>query len=684
MDSDQQRCSHNDPAKKESASEVQKLSAENALLHTQINSLRDNLNKRTDELNSLFKKWRSGNISLLLKEREELNNKLSAREKTIENLNSRLSHISEELLEQNRDAIAEKNRKSSNFSSQKTSRDQDNFIADRIDRIGQTLINSINKIEKNRFLQSDDEEKKQEQEELREKVLLLQSELDTIKHDKEKLELEKKLEESLAESDFYKNKCREILEEKENWEKQKKQEFEVLEMKLSKIEVSTQKQLSILEEKYSLLEQISEGRQKEIERQKIEIQQLQKKSELLQKNYDQHKKNSTNWELEKPETIQEKENTIEHLQKIIENIKISEGQKITPLEDKINTLKNENAKLFAEILLLKEDLKQKQVVMPQEENLKKLDAEDINSTSTKEDLPSLETSSVQLIPKSETPIETSAEENTETQEPTQEPDLPTRPEPAQKETSEEQEVLKTSPIRMGSDDIPLPESLRKILEQTPETQEQESSFPLEMTLPKALTDAFAVNQNFSEEKLTPPETTENLGVLDQTKNSLSQQEISTSKQEKKEELPAPYIFNPPAQEVPDLLKNKHHIYLVEPQEQPRLIMHKALVKDGHEVHSSSEGGTIFEYIESNHPDILIFNATVNDVDGYQVLSDLKNHPLSKNLPVILVATNQEATLALLESQHLTNIKNVLYKPFSVKELLKMVHWVAFIDNPKAA
>lgn len=60
----------------------------------------------------------------------------------------------------------------------------------------------------------------------------------------------------------------------------------------------------------------------------------------------------------------------------------------------------------------------------------------------------------------------------------------------------------------------------------------------------------------------------------------------------------------------------------------------------------AEGQRLWEAIESTSPDILVLDVMLPDVDGWELLARLREHPLSRDIPIVVCSVVREKDLAL--------------------------------------
>lgn len=59
-----------------------------------------------------------------------------------------------------------------------------------------------------------------------------------------------------------------------------------------------------------------------------------------------------------------------------------------------------------------------------------------------------------------------------------------------------------------------------------------------------------------------------------------------------------------------------------------------------------EGRRVFEFIESQKPDLIVLDVILPDVDGWELLTHLHDHPTSRGIPIVVCSIVREEELAL--------------------------------------
>ncbi|MBD2383815.1 response regulator [Trichormus variabilis FACHB-319] len=104
-----------------------------------------------------------------------------------------------------------------------------------------------------------------------------------------------------------------------------------------------------------------------------------------------------------------------------------------------------------------------------------------------------------------------------------------------------------------------------------------------------------------------------------------------------------------------------------------LLQHK-LAGDGHLVIVAEDGGEVLGLIREHHPDLVVLDAMMPVMDGFEVLRRLKVDPQASSIPVImLTALRREAdVVGALQ----LGAADYLVKPFIPDELLERVRRLA--------
>jgi DNA-binding response OmpR family regulator len=92
---------------------------------------------------------------------------------------------------------------------------------------------------------------------------------------------------------------------------------------------------------------------------------------------------------------------------------------------------------------------------------------------------------------------------------------------------------------------------------------------------------------------------------------------------------------------------------------------------GYEVNTLPRGDEIFQNIEQYHPDLILLDVMLADMDGREICQNIKKDENTSNIPVILIS----ATHNLDQCTKLTNgPDDYLAKPFDITSLLDKIEY----------
>jgi two-component system, OmpR family, response regulator VicR len=96
-----------------------------------------------------------------------------------------------------------------------------------------------------------------------------------------------------------------------------------------------------------------------------------------------------------------------------------------------------------------------------------------------------------------------------------------------------------------------------------------------------------------------------------------------------------------------------------------------LNRHGFVVHGASNGEEGLKMIQEEHPDLILLDLMMPDMDGWEVYQRMKGDENMKNIPVI-VATARAQSIDKVLGLHIAKVDDYISKPFSPQELLNSV------------
>lgn len=81
------------------------------------------------------------------------------------------------------------------------------------------------------------------------------------------------------------------------------------------------------------------------------------------------------------------------------------------------------------------------------------------------------------------------------------------------------------------------------------------------------------------------------------------------------------------------------ILYIEDNAENRLLVQRVLVAEGYSLLEASTAGEALYMLESTHPDLILMDINMPDIDGYTLTSRLKSRPGLMDIPIIAVTAN---------------------------------------------
>ncbi len=112
------------------------------------------------------------------------------------------------------------------------------------------------------------------------------------------------------------------------------------------------------------------------------------------------------------------------------------------------------------------------------------------------------------------------------------------------------------------------------------------------------------------------------------------------------------------------------IYIVEDDTNIQEIEAIALKNSGHKVYQFEDAAHFYKKLEEKLPDLAILDIMLPDEDGYEIVKKLRQNPVTKKLPVIMV-TAKTSEIDMVKGLDI-GADDYIRKPFSVIEFITRV------------
>ena len=118
-------------------------------------------------------------------------------------------------------------------------------------------------------------------------------------------------------------------------------------------------------------------------------------------------------------------------------------------------------------------------------------------------------------------------------------------------------------------------------------------------------------------------------------------------------------------------KDKKLILCIEDEEEMIDLIRLILTRRGFDVRGANGGKEGLEIIRTEHPDLILLDLMMPDMDGWEVYQQMKADDETKDITVIVVTAKAQSIDKVL-GLHIAKVDDYIAKPFSPQELLNSV------------
>jgi two-component system response regulator VicR len=118
-------------------------------------------------------------------------------------------------------------------------------------------------------------------------------------------------------------------------------------------------------------------------------------------------------------------------------------------------------------------------------------------------------------------------------------------------------------------------------------------------------------------------------------------------------------------------KNTKMILCIEDDQEMIDLICLILSRSGFEIRGANGGKEGLEIIRTEHPDLVLLDLMMPEMDGWEVYQQMKADEATKNIPVIVVTAKAQSIDKVL-GLHIAKVDDYIAKPFSPQELLTSV------------
>jgi DNA-binding response OmpR family regulator len=121
-------------------------------------------------------------------------------------------------------------------------------------------------------------------------------------------------------------------------------------------------------------------------------------------------------------------------------------------------------------------------------------------------------------------------------------------------------------------------------------------------------------------------------------------------------------------------EEKKHVVCIEDEPEMIDLIKLILGRKGFSVSGANGGREGLMAIEREHPDLVLLDLMMPDMDGWEVYQQMKAHDELKTIPVIVVTAKAQSIDKVL-GLHIAKVDDYITKPFGPQELLDSVERV---------
>ena len=109
------------------------------------------------------------------------------------------------------------------------------------------------------------------------------------------------------------------------------------------------------------------------------------------------------------------------------------------------------------------------------------------------------------------------------------------------------------------------------------------------------------------------------------------------------------------------------------EDEPEMIdlIRLILGRRGFDVHGATGGVEGLKMIRQEHPDLVLLDLMMPDLDGWEVYQQMKADEATRQIPVIVVTAKAQSIDKVL-GLHIAKVDDYIAKPFSPQDLLNSV------------
>jgi len=118
------------------------------------------------------------------------------------------------------------------------------------------------------------------------------------------------------------------------------------------------------------------------------------------------------------------------------------------------------------------------------------------------------------------------------------------------------------------------------------------------------------------------------------------------------------------------------IFVIDDNPDVLLVTLAMFARKGYEAVGATNGLDAIQMLRKVNPDLIITDVIMPQMNGFQLLKELKNNPLTSDIPILVISGHGQ----MADSFKTMGIDGFLTKPFSTKNLLLKVQEILGSDQ----
>jgi DNA-binding response OmpR family regulator len=114
------------------------------------------------------------------------------------------------------------------------------------------------------------------------------------------------------------------------------------------------------------------------------------------------------------------------------------------------------------------------------------------------------------------------------------------------------------------------------------------------------------------------------------------------------------------------------VLVVDDEAEIRLLVQRALEKTGYAVETAADGAQALELADAIHPDLVLLDAMLPKVHGFEACRRLRSAPRTRDIPVVMMTAIYRGWRFAQDARDAYGAEDYLEKPFRLDDLLRRV------------